>query len=599
MESLQKENFLEKYGYLEKLLKYYNFPIDRKNMNMNDYLMKIHKIIFALSGKSDLAIVEQIEQVFHILIENSVKMDTNSMLFKALVYFVQNGFDLFVKTLKSEKNISEKKFFELLLDILNSEEIAKSLNLNAVDIEKELNILVFKEVITKLKPLFVQKIFSFPLFFFKKNIHEDDEDIKAKIKKYIKEKYINKFYKTYNELLSEKKYDDLEKILKSKSKEEKKEIINLESNEEKNENKNEIKDNLIVINEEKENGDKDETKQNSDNSSNKEKDKIEKSEDSNKSEKIIINDNFNSENERINSDKENKTYTSQEIMEKINSIAKKFEEENKALAKKFEEENKKIKEENKALAKKFEEENKKIKEENKALAKKFEEEKKNSRDKIFNLETEVNQLNNKIKKLNDKLDLSILINNLGTQRDSYKASLDILLKFLNTKLELNIILNDDDEIWKQTKDICDKIINCGKMEKSSLEKIANSLISLLFCKDYSNSLVHGKGKFSKLIKSYYEDSQDIPIISIASYENMKIVTKRFFGSKVNESEEFKIINSLLFSKMQNWKENEMDYSKYFINKNLNCDNIMNDFNIAVEIMERYELTGKVDTSLEK
>jgi hypothetical protein len=570
MESLQKENFLEKYGYLEKLLKYYNFPIDRKNMNMNDYLMKIHKIIFALSGKSDLAIVEQIEQVFHILIENSVKMDTNSMLFKALVYFVQNGFDLFVKTLKSKKNISEKKFFELLLDILNSEEIAKSLNLNAVDIEKELNILVFKEVITKLKPLFVQKIFSFPLFFFKKNIHEDDEDIKAKIKKYIKEKYINKFYKTYNELLSEKKYDDLEKILKSKSKEEKKEIINLESNEEKNENKNEIKDNLIVINEEKENGDKDETKQNSDNSSNKEKDKIEKSEDSNKSEKIIINDNFNCENERINSDKENKTYTSQEIMEKINSIAKKFEEENK-----------------------------KIKEENKALAKKFEEEKKNSRDKIFNLETEVNQLNNKIKKLNDKLDLSILINNLGTQRDSYKASLDILLKFLNTKLELNIILNDDDEIWKQTKDICDKIINCGKMEKSSLEKIANSLISLLFCKDYSNSLVHGKGKFSKLIKSYYEDSQDIPIISIASYENMKIVTKRFFGSKVNESEEFKIINSLLFSKMQKWKENEMDYSKYFINKNLNCDNIMNDFNIAVEIMERYELTGKVDTSLEK
>ena len=585
MEPLQKENFLEKYRYLETLLKHYHYPIDRNNMNMKEYLILIHRIILSHSETSHPQIVQQIEQVFFILIENSVKMDNNTMLFKVLVYFIQKGFELFLESLKSKKSKKENKFAKQLLNIINSEEIAKSLNLNEVSIEEELNISVFKQVIEMMKPIFVNKIFSFVLFFFNKNIHEDDEYIKEKIYKYINTNYSNQFYKTFNELLSEKKNDTLKKILNTKSIEEKKEIINLESNEEKNEIKKEIKNETKEIKEEKENGDKDETKQNSDNSSNKEKDKIEKSEDSNKSGKTIINDNFNNENENSNSSKENKTYTSEEIMEKINSLAKKFEEENK----KIKEENKKIKEENKALAKKFEEENKalakKFEEENKTLVKKFEEEKKN--------------LNNKIELLNDKLDLSILINNLGTQRDSYKASLDILLKFLNTEFELNINLKDEEEIWKQTKYICDKISSSDKMEKPDLEKIVNSLIALLFCKDYSNCLIHGKGKFSEEIKNYYENSQDIPIISIASYENMKIVTNNFFGRKVNESKEFKIINNLLFSKIEKWNENDLNYSKYILKDRLNCDNIINDFNNAVKIMENYKLNEKVDDSLIK
>ena len=585
MEPLQKENFLEKYRYLETLLKHYHYPIDRNNMNMKEYLILIHRIILSHSETSNTQIVQQIEQVFFILIENSVKMDNNTMLFKVLVYFIQKGFELFLESLKSKKSKKENKFAKQLLNIINSKEIAKSLNLNEASIEEELNISVFKQVIEMMKPIFVNKIFSFVLFFFNKNIHEDDEYIKEKIYKYINTNYSNQFYKTFNELLSEKKNDTLKKILNTKSIEEKKEIINLESNEEKNEIKKEIKNETKEIKEEKENGDKDETKQNSDNSSNKEKDKIEKSEDSNKSGKTIINDNFNNENENSNSSKENKTYTSEEIMEKINSLAKKFEEENK----KIKEENKKIKEENKALAKKFEEENKalakKFEEENKTLVKKFEEEKKN--------------LNNKIELLNDKLDLSILINNLGTQRDSYKASLDILLKFLNTEFELNINLKDEEEIWKQTKYICDKISSSDKMEKPDLEKIVNSLIALLFCKDYSNCLIHGKGKFSEEIKNYYENSQDIPIISIASYENMKIVTNNFFGRKVNESKEFKIINNLLFSKIEKWNENDLNYSKYILKDRLNCDNIINDFNNAVKIMENYKLNEKVDDSLIK
>ena len=592
MEPLQKENFLEKYRYLETLLKHYHYPIDRNNMNMKEYLILIHRIILSHSETSHPQIVQQIEQVFFILIENSVKMDNNTMLFKVLVYFIQKGFELFLESLKSKKSKKENKFAKQLLNIINSEEIAKSLNLNEVSIEEELNISVFKQVIEMMKPIFVNKIFSFVLFFFNKNIHEDDEYIKEKIYKYINTNYSNQFYKTFNELLSEKKNDTLKKILNTKSIEEKKEIINLESNEEKNEIKKEIKNETKEIKEEKENGDKDETKQNSDNSSNKEKDKIEKSEDSNKSGKTIINDNFNNENENSNSSKENKTYTSEEIMEKINSLAKKFEEENK----KIKEENKKIKEENKALAKKFEEENKKIQEENKALAKKFEEENKTL---VKKFEEEKKNLNNKIELLNDKLDLSILINNLGTQRDSYKASLDILLKFLNTEFELNINLKDEEEIWKQTKYICDKISSSDKMEKPDLEKIVNSLIALLFCKDYSNCLIHGKGKFSEEIKNYYENSQDIPIISIASYENMKIVTNNFFGRKVNESKEFKIINNLLFSKIEKWNENDLNYSKYILKDRLNCDNIINDFNNAVKIMENYKLNEKVDDSLIK
>lgn len=574
MEPLQKEKFLEKYEYLENLLKYYRYPIDRNNMNMTEYLVLLHRIITANLETSDRQIVEQIEQVFFILIENSVKIDNSTILFKVLVYFIQNGFELFIKSLKSEKSTKEKEFNEQLFNILDTEKIAKSLNLNAASIEEELNISAFKDVIKKIKPIFIHKIFSFPLFFFNKNIHENDENIKTKINKYVKKRYIKQFYETYNELLSGKKYDSLKKILNSKSIEVKKEIINSESNEEKSEIKNEIKDNLIEIDKEKEkeNEDKDDTKQNSDNSSNKEEYKIEKSDDSNKDEKSFINDIINNENDNINiSTKEKKTYTSEEIMEKINLLTKKFEEENKALEKK-------IKEENKALEKKFEEKNK-------ALVKEFEKEKKN--------------LNNKIKLLNDKLELSILINNLGTQRDSYKSSLDILLKHLNDEFKLNINLKDEDEIWKQTKNICDNILNSNKLEKSYLEIIVNSLISLLFCKDYSNCLIHGKGKFSEEIKTYYEKTKDVPIISIASYENMKFVTNSFFGSKVKENKEFKFINELLFSKIKNWNENDLNYSKYILEDGLNCDNIINDFNNAVKLIEYYNLNKKVDDSLEK
>ena len=93
--------------------KFNDFISDRNNMNMTEYLVLLHRIITANLETSDRQIVEQIEQVFFILIENSVKIDNSTILFKVLVYFIQNGFELFIKSLKSEKSTKEKEFNEL------------------------------------------------------------------------------------------------------------------------------------------------------------------------------------------------------------------------------------------------------------------------------------------------------------------------------------------------------------------------------------------------------------------------------------------------------------------------------------------------------
>ena len=314
-------------------------------------------------------------------------MDKNTILFKTLTYFIQNGFDLFITTLKSKKITSKNKFIKQLLNILDSKEFAKSFNLNETDIEKELNISVFKKVIIKMNSKF-KKIFCFPLFFLYKFIHENDGIIKDKINKYISQNDINQFYQTFGEEILEKKYDILKKIIESESNEDKKEIKKSNSNKEKND----IKNDLIETDEGKENPDKDETKQNSDNSSNKEKDKNEKYEDSKTI--IEINENFNNLKENENKstkEKENKIYSNEEIVNMVKSLTQRFEEENK-ITQRLEEENKKI-------TQRLEEESKKT----------------------SKLQIEINGLKDEIKVLKEKLDLSILINNLGTQRDTYKA----------------------------------------------------------------------------------------------------------------------------------------------------------------------------------
>ena len=388
MEPLEekKENFFEKYEYLEKLLKNYRYPIDRNSMNMQGYLMLIHRMIFAFQNNSNKKLVKEVEEMFCILIENSIKMDKNTILFKTLTYFIQKGFDLFIATLKSKEVISENEFIQKLLNVLDPKDIAKSFNINEIDIEKELNLSIFKKVIIKKKAKFVNIIFSFPLFFLNKFIHENIAGIKDKIIEKTNKKYINRFDETFKEAILDKKYDTLKKIINSESSEEQKPKSNekleeSESNKEKKEIKNETMVGLIKINEDNENTDKNETKQNSDNSSYKEKDKTEKNEES---EQTIIdpNEKFSklNEDENTNNTKEKKIYSNEEIMKMLKSL----EEENKKLNQKLEEENKKLKE-------------------------------------------EINGLKDKVTFLNEKLDLSILINNLGTQRDTYKASLEILI----------------------------------------------------------------------------------------------------------------------------------------------------------------------------
>jgi len=210
-------------------------------------------------------------------------------------------------------------------------------------------------------------------------------------------------------------------------------------------------------------------------------------------------------------------------------------------------------------------------------------------------DNEINSLKEKINVLSSKLDLSILINNLSTQRDSYRKTLEILLKFLNNELKLNLVFIGDD-IWKQTKTAINKINEC-KIDKDNRKRIINALEGLLFCKDYANCLTHGKGSASEEIDKYYQNKNETQIIATASYKNMKNVTKMFFTKKVNEGE-FKIINNILFQKIEKWKSvNEIDYSKYMSKNELNHEILLKHFSFAENIIEKCALKDEIDNSL--
>ena len=80
---------------------------------------------------------------------------------------------------------------------------------------------------------------------------------------------------------------------------------------------------------------------------------------------------------------------------------------------------------------------------------------------------------------------------------------------------------------------------------------------------------------------------------------MKDVTIKFFSSTVNEFEEFKVINSIILDKMEDWEDdNDLNYMQYFTEDGLDCEEIISDFNYAVEIMETLELSKEIDLELE-
>ena len=126
---------------------------------------------------------------------------------------------------------------------------------------------------------------------------------------------------------------------------------------------------------------------------------------------------------------------------------------------------------------------------------------------------------------------------------------------------MNIKINETIPLWKRTKEIINAAAKNSKdMEKQKIDRLEKGLTSLLFCKDYSNFLVHGKGKFSETINKYYKNKDSTPFINVASYKNMKDVTIKFFSSTVNEFEEFKVINSIILDKMEDWEDdNDLNY----------------------------------------
>jgi len=220
---------------------------------------------------------------------------------------------------------------------------------------------------------------------------------------------------------------------------------------------------------------------------------------------------------------------------------------------------------------------------------------------VKKLNAKIGDLQHQVNKLNEKLDLSILLNNLSVQRESFKKSLEVLLKYLNKELDLGVKEKENKEIWKQTFEICNKISQSKKKSKDELNKITGGLKGLLFCKNFFNSISHRKGKFSKAITNYYEGTKSMPLIYIASFNNMKEITNEFFSSVVNQKEEFKIINQIVLGKMANWDKNtNFDYNEYFSKDDeLNVGKILQDFNSAIKLIEETKNDGIIDNELNK
>lgn len=216
------------------------------------------------------------------------------------------------------------------------------------------------------------------------------------------------------------------------------------------------------------------------------------------------------------------------------------------------------------------------------------------------LEAKVNEMSNDISNLNEKLDLLLLINNLVCQRDTYKKALEELIKFIAEKYSINIDeINTNDPIWKKTKSICLLLNKLDVKEKDNCQKVISGLKSLLFCKDYCNCIVHPKGPFAKQLKSYYERTNFMPILSNACFKSMKEISEKFFGTVVNSIGDFQIINLVLLDKIKTWNDTEdFNYNEYFEKESLNVGNIMNDFKIAIDLIEQNKINDKIDNSLD-
>jgi len=562
---LKQKNILARYEYLEFINKYYQSADEKESLSLENCLVNISRTITELKKDSNTTDVEKVKKFFLILVKNSIRLDKNTIIFKALSYFIPEGFDIFISILKDKnKSTSFKKFNSLLLKTLNSKNIGDAFQINKNEVEKSLNLTQFRKVVEKMQS--VNKNIYFVLLFFRKFVEEKDQIIHEEIKKFIKDREIKRFYDMFDEEILIYKNNKDEKTKGNEI--ENKEGENIIEVKEKNEIKEDCSNHLI---------------QNTDDSSNLEKKNSGSQEfDSNDSSLIKINEPKQEEN--CIYVKDNNIANNNDILSLIHNLTKEIEN----LKKNEESSMKEIE----CLKKKEESTMKEIE-----CLKKNDDEK---NERIILLDKNIIELKNEIKLLDKKLNLSLLINNLVSQRDTYKKSLEILLNYAISKYELKIALPEGDPLWKNAKLICKKILELK--EKTGIEnnkKLVNGLTSLLFCKDYINCIVHGKGKLSGEINQLFQKSERIPFISVASYENMRDSTMKFFGSIVNELEEFKLINSLLQEKIKNWNDQEdFDYTRYFAPNGIQCDLLIGDFKIVVDIMDKLKLSVDVDSALE-
>ena len=582
---LRQENILDRYEYLESIMKHYHSPYKKESLTMNDCLISISRIITGLIGDSNPDDVKKVEKFFLILVKHSIRLDNNSISFKVLSYFIQQGFDLFITILKQKKSTSLKKFIALLLNILKQKNIVEKLHLSNQEVENSLNLTQFIKVVGNMK--LTNKIACFVLLFFRKLVEEKDQIILEEIKQYITDNEIPNFYKMYDEEILKNKKTEEEKAEGNEFEKKKNETEKLEDN--GFENKTNEDEKVIEGNEKYEITEdfSNHLIQNTDDSSTLEKKKSgSQNLDSNDSSLNIINE-FKPEENTIHA-KNNNPDNNNDILNLIKNLTKEMEN-FKELSKKEIDDLKKKDE----LSKK----------ETDDLKKKIDDLKKNDdlkNKRIEVLDKEIIELKEKIKIFDNKLNLALLLNSLASQRDTYKKCLEILLKHLIMKHNLKITLNEGDPLWKNAKQVCDKILELNeKKEEENNIKLVNGLISLLFCKDYVNCLVHGKGKLSDQIKKLNQKKDGIPFVSVSSYENMKDATLKFFGTTVNEYEEFQIIISLLKEKIKKWNDpKDFDYTRYFTPNGIKNDVLIEDFNIIVDIMDKLNLSEDVDVALE-
>ena len=203
---------MEKYSYLEPLLKHYEIPYDRASLNMDDYIIILNKIVLKYIKTSEPKIIDNIKNFFFLLVKYSIRMNADTVLFKALSYFIQEGFNFFISSLKSDENVAPPIFIKQLFLKINEEKIAEYFAIDKLELEKELKLNTLKKAMKEKNFKFKQKFGCYLFLFFRNFVEQNDKEITNELYKYIKEKDWVSFHEIYEKY---KIYDDFDRKFNS------------------------------------------------------------------------------------------------------------------------------------------------------------------------------------------------------------------------------------------------------------------------------------------------------------------------------------------------------------------------------------------------